>query len=169
MQHGEVSCAKRARPLSQNEIREIVMDSDSDEGEYCAPDTEEEEEPRPPLRRSSSSKPPLSPHFSASSPEDEDDVGNVAGQQPQPCQWGLSRNPPRHVVHTFTGAPNGKSIAAPPVTRESTPFSVLLLFFGEIITLLVVETNRYYQHLVDNSGDGPSPQCDVTEAEMFAF
>ena len=169
MQRGAVSRAKRARPLSQNEIREIVVDSDSDEGEYCASDTEEEEEPRPPSRRSPSSKPPTSPDFSASSSEDEDDVGNVAGQQPQPCQWGLSRNPRRRVVHTFTGAPSGKSIAAAHVTRESTPLSVLLLFVTEIITLLVVETNRYYQQFLDNSDDGPSPQRDVTEAEMFAF
>jgi hypothetical protein len=36
----------------------------------------------------------------------------------------------------------------------------LLLFFAEIITLLVMETN---------SDDGPSSQREVTEAEMFAF
>jgi hypothetical protein len=45
MQCGEVSHAKPARPLSQNEIREIVMDLDSDEGEYCASDMEEEAMP----------------------------------------------------------------------------------------------------------------------------
>jgi hypothetical protein len=38
----------------------------------------------------------------------------------------------------------------------------------EIITLLVVETNRYYHQFLDNS-DGPSPHCEVTEAEMFVF
>jgi hypothetical protein len=48
MQRGEFSHAKRARQLSQNEIRKIVKDSDSDEGECCASGTEEEEEPRPP-------------------------------------------------------------------------------------------------------------------------
>ena len=48
---------------------------------------------------------------------------------------------PEGVVHTFTGSPNGKSREAAQVTSESTPLSVLLLFFVEIINLLVVETN----------------------------
>ena len=52
---------------------------------------------------------------------------------------------------------------------ESTPLTVMLLFFAEIVTLLVVETNRYYHQFLDNCEDGPSPQRDVTEAEMFAF
>jgi hypothetical protein len=52
---------------------------------------------------------------------------------------------------------------------ESMPFTVLLLFFAEIVTLLVVETNRYYHQFLDNCEDGPSPQRDVTEADMFAF
>ena len=53
--------------------------------------------------------------------------------------------------------------------RESTPLSILLLFFAGIITLLVVETNRYHQQFLDNSDDRSSPQCEVTKAEMFAF
>ena len=49
MQHGDVSCAKRARVLSQNEIREIVMDSDSDEDKcHATQELEDEEESRPP-------------------------------------------------------------------------------------------------------------------------
>jgi len=43
------------------------------------------------------------------------------------------------------------------------------LYFIEIITLLVVETNRYYHQFLDSFEDGPSPQRDVTEAEMFSF
>jgi hypothetical protein len=83
--HPEVSCVKQARLLSQNQIQEIIMDLDSDKEKYYAPeDTADEEEPCPPLRRSSISQSP-SPDFSASSSENEDDVGNVAGQQPQPC------------------------------------------------------------------------------------
>jgi len=81
MQHGDVSCAKRARVLSRNEIREIIMDSDSDKDKYHATqESKNEEEPRPPSRWSSLSQ-PSSPDHSASSSEDEDDVGNVAGQQ----------------------------------------------------------------------------------------
>jgi hypothetical protein len=44
-----------------------------------------------------------------------------------------------------------------------------LLFFAEIVTLLVVETNRYYHQFLDNCEDRPSPQRDVAEAAMFAF
>jgi len=127
-----------------------------------------EDEPRPPSRRSSISEPPT-PDFSASSSEDEDDVGNVAGQQPQPCLWTLTPQPRRRVVHTFTGTPNGKSREAAQVTSESTPLSVLWLFFAEIITLLVVETNRYYHQFFENSDDRHSPEREVIEAEMFAF
>ena len=87
---------------------------------------------------------PPTPDFSTSSSEDEDDVGNVTGQQPQPCLWTLPPQPRRHVVHTFTEAPNGKSREGAQVTSESTPLSILLLSFTEIITLLVVETNCYY-------------------------
>jgi hypothetical protein len=82
----EILRVKRAHLLSQNQIREIVMDSDSDEEKYYASEgTEDEQEPCPPSRRSSISQ-PASPDFLASSSEDEDDVGNVAGQQPQSCQ-----------------------------------------------------------------------------------
>jgi len=49
MQRGDVSCAKRACVLSRNEIREIVMDSDSnDEKYYASQESEDEEEPLPP-------------------------------------------------------------------------------------------------------------------------
>jgi hypothetical protein len=67
------------------------------------------------------------------------------------------------------GYPTGKNSKAAHKTRQSSPLSVFLLFFEEIITLLVVETNRYYHQFLDNFEDGPAPQCDVTEAEMFAF
>ena len=75
--------------------------------------------------------------------------------------------PRRRVVHTFTGAPNEKSRKAAQVTSESTPLSVLLLFFAEIITLLVVETNRYYHQFLENSDDRLSSEREVTEAENF--
>jgi len=163
-----ISHVKRAPLLCWNEIREIVMDSDSNEEKYYVSEDTEDDEPRPPSQRSSISEPPT-PDFSASSSEDEDDVGNVAGQQPQPCLWILPPQPRRRVVHTFTGTPNGKSREAAQVTSESTLLSVLLLFFVEIITLLVVEMNRYYHRFLENSDDRHSPECEVTEAEMFAF
>jgi hypothetical protein len=87
----EIFRVKRARLLSQNQIQEIVMDTDDKEKYYPSEDTEDDE-PRPPSQQSSISQPP-SPDFSASSSEVEDDVGNVAGQQPQPCLRTLPPKP----------------------------------------------------------------------------
>ena len=168
MQRGDVSCVKQARMLSGNETQEIVMASDSDKDKYYDSEVTEDEQPRPPLRQYSTSQSP-SLDYSASSSEDEVDIGNVAGQQPQPSQWTLPPKLRRCVVQTFTGAPNGKSSEATHITPESTLLRVLLLFFAEIVTLLVVETNRYYHQFLDNFEDRPSPQRDMTEAEMFAF
>jgi len=39
----------------------------------------------------------------------------------------------------------------------------------EIITLLVVETNRYYRDHLDRIDKGPSPLTDMTEAETLVF
>ena len=88
----------RARLLSPNQIQEIVMDSDSNKEKYSASEDTEDDEPRPPSRRSSLSQPP-SPDFSTSSSEDENNVDNVAGQQPQPCLWTLPPQPPRLFFH----------------------------------------------------------------------
>ena len=55
------------------------------------------------------------------------------------------------------------------INEGTSPLSVFLLYFAEIITLLVVETNRYYQNYIDGLDDGPSPEPDVTEAKMFVF
>jgi hypothetical protein len=49
------------------------------------------------------------------------------------------------------------------------PLSVFMLYFTEIVTLLVVDTNRYYHWAMDRLDNGPSPQPDVTEAKMFVF
>ena len=153
-----------------NEKHKNVTDSDSDEAENNTSDTEDEGvEPHSLLRGSPSSEPSSSLDYSASSSDEEDTVGNVSGHQPQPLQWTLPHYPQRRVVHTFTGAPIGKSSEAAHITRESTPLSVLLLFFAEIITLLVVETNRYYHKYLDNNDEGLPPQRDVTEGEMFVF
>ena len=83
----EDSRVKRARVLSLNQIREIVMDSDSDEEKYYACEETEEEQPGPSSRRYPITQ-PASPDFSASSSsDDEEDVGNVTGQQAQEKCW----------------------------------------------------------------------------------
>jgi len=97
----EVSRVKRARVLSQNQIREIVMDSDSDEDTYYA--CEMDKKQAGPSSGRSSNTQPTSPDFSASSSEDEDNAANVAGQHPQPCLWALPPKTPRRVVHLYWG------------------------------------------------------------------
>ena len=105
MQRGLVSRVKRARVLSQNQIREIVMDMESDEGKYYAyADTEDEEKRRPLSRRCSISQSP-NPDISVSSSQMRINNGNVTGQQSQPPQWTLPRKSLRRVLHTFSGPP----------------------------------------------------------------
>jgi len=43
------------------------------------------------------------------------------------------------------------------------------MYFAEIITPLVVETNHYYHDYTDRLDNGPSPEPDITQAEMFVF
>ena len=73
----------------------------------------------------------------------------------------------QYSTHIYRG-PRGKDNEASHINDGSIPLSVFLLYFAEIITLLVVETNRCY-HYIDILHDGPSPEPDVTEAEMFVF
>ena len=111
MQHSKSSCAKRARLLSVNQIREFVMDSDSDEAQYNTSGTEDEEmEPCPPSQKSPLSQAVSSSDFSAITSEDEDVVENVASQQPQSTQWTLPPYPRMRVLHPFTGAPKGAPV-----------------------------------------------------------
>jgi hypothetical protein len=94
MERSEFSCAKRARQLSLDQIREFVMVSDSDKEQYDTSGMEDEEmEPRPPSRKSHLAQAVSSSDFSASTSEDDDVVENVASQQPQSTQWTLPPYP----------------------------------------------------------------------------
>jgi len=47
-------------------------------------------------------------------------------------------------IHTFTRGPRGKKNSeAPHINDSFSSLSVFLLYFAEIITLLVLDTNRY--------------------------
>jgi hypothetical protein len=82
-------------------------------------------------------------------------------------QWTRTSGPQRCVVHTFTGGPKGeRNSEATHINDSSSPLTVFLLYFAEIITL---ETNRYYHDHIDRLDEGPSPLPDVTEAEMLVF
>ena len=56
----------------------------------------------------------------------------------------------RHLQHDGSSLPN-----------------VFLLYFAESITLLEMETNKYYYGHLERIDDGPSPLSYVTEAEML--
>jgi len=72
-------------------------------------------------------------------------------------------------THIHRGPRGKKDNEASHINDDSSPLSVDLLYFAEIITLLVLETNRYYHDYLNKLDDGPSPDPDVTEAEMFVF
>jgi hypothetical protein len=70
----------------------------------------------------------------------------------------------------YKGGPRGKKVnEAVHITDSSSPLSVFLLFFAEVSTVLVVETNRYRHHYLDTLDNGPSPVSDVTEYETCVF
>jgi len=84
-------------------------------------------------------------------------------------QWTQPSGPETGVVRTFTEGPRGKrNSEAPHINDSSSPLNVVLLYFTEIV-MLVVETNRYYHDHLGRLDEGPSPLPDVTEAEMLVF
>jgi hypothetical protein len=72
-------------------------------------------------------------------------------------------------VNTSTRAPKGRSREASHITGESTPLSVLPLFVTEIISLLVVETNRYYQEYLYLFDNRPSAQRNIMKGTVCIF
>ena len=104
---------------------------------------------------------------SASTSEDDDHDQDQSGpgprtQRPTKSQWILLPHLQKSALHTFTGGPGGKNDSEESHINEAL-LSVFILYFAEIVTLLVVDTNRYYHWGMDR----PSPQPDVTEAKMF--
>ncbi|PNF43126.1 hypothetical protein B7P43_G18025 [Cryptotermes secundus] len=91
-------------------------------------------------------------------------------QSSSSATWGPPHQRGTRSVNTYSGGAVGlKTHEAPHVNKDSTPFSVFMLYFAEIIHLLVEETNRYYHQHIERRQDGPSPRPDVTESEMFLF
>ena len=100
----------------------------------------------------------------ASSPKSSSSISSSASDEDE------ASCPQSSVAHTYKGGPRGKKDnEVSHINDGSSSLSVFLLYFAEFITLLVVETNRYYQDYIDGLDDGPSPEPYVTEAEMFVF
>jgi len=62
-----------------------------------------------------------------------------------------------------------KKSEAPHINTDSSPLSVLILFFTEMFHLLVEHTNLYYQQHLDGQA-GPSHRLpDITLPSMMTF
>jgi len=171
---------KRRRFLQSSEIAELFLDTDSGDETVSSGASSvqgvSEGVPRvshtQPYRQTASS--PKSSSSTSSSASDEDEaVESEPGEQTQQAvtlQWTRPSCPQSSVAHTYTGAPRRKKDnEASYINDGSSPLSVFLLYFAEIITLLVVETNRYYHDYIDRLDVGTSTEPDVTEADMFVF
>lgn len=77
--------------------------------------------------------------------------------------------PRKSAVHNYIGGPRGKKIEVLCTNETSSPLSVFLLHFAEIITLLIEKINQYHHYYLDTLDDDFFPALDITEAEMFAF
>jgi len=171
---------KRPSLLQPGEISDLIFDTDSDEARLSSDVSSVEggfesvsglSQPQPYLQTASSHE--SSSSISSSASDKEDAGENGPGEQTQQTitlQWTCPSCAQSSVAHKYTGGPRGKKDnEASHINDGSSPLSVLFLYFAEIITLLVVETNRYYHDYIDRLDDGPSPEPDVTEAEMFVF
>ena len=86
-------------------------------------------------------------------------------------KWTVNTNcPTAPLVHKFTGSPSGlRQTEEAHNNKDSSPLSIFVLFFFEIIQLLVEETNRYYHQYLDTLDEERSPLPDVTVQEMCLF
>ena len=172
--------SKRRRFLQSSEIAELFLDTDGGDVTVSSDTSSVEGDPEgvpgvshtQPYRQTASS-PKSSSSISSSASDEDEAVENGPGEQTQQAvtlQWTHPSCPQSSVAHTYKGGPRGKKDnEASHINDGSSPLNVFLLYFAEIIILLVVETNRYYQDYIDGLDDGPCPEPDVTEAEMFAF
>jgi hypothetical protein len=171
--------SKRPRLLRSSEISELIFEIDSDEagmssdvssdGDGCEREPGVSQ-PQQYSETASCHEPSSSISSSASDEDTDEGVPGQQDRQPAALQWTRPSCPQRSVVHTYTGGPRGKKDnEASHINDGSSPLSIFLLYFAEIITLLVVETNRYYHDYIDRLETGPSPEPDVTEPEMFVI
>ena len=152
--------SKRRRFLQSSEIAELFLDTDSGDETVSSDASSVEGVPEgvpgvshtQPYRQTASS--PKSSSSTSSSASDEDEaLENEPGEQMQQAvalQWTRPSCPQSSAAHRYTGDPRGKkNNEASHINNGSSPLSVFLQYFAEIITLLEVETNRYYHDYID--------------------
>jgi len=102
----------------------------------------------------------------ASAQEDEPQAATSGGRSPT---WGPPQG--RNIkIHLLVGPAKGlKNSEAPHINKDSSPLAVLMLFFTEIFSLLVEQTNLYYPQHLDRQA-GPSRQLpDITLPDIMTF
>ena len=124
--------------LDEEGISEIlVADTDSESGSEASDfenDFEEEEEEKDQQQQQASA---------------EIETQAASGGLPT---WGLPQGRNTN-IHPFVGPAKGvKKSEAPHINTDSSPLSVLMLFFTEIFHLLVEQTVYYQQHLDRQAG-----------------
>ena len=66
-------------------------------------------------------------------------------------------------IHRFAGSAKGvKKSEAPHINKDSSPLSVLMLFFTEIFHMLVEQTNVYYQQHLHRQAGSSRRLPDIT-------
>jgi hypothetical protein len=161
---------RNAGSSSPDGISELMWNSESEDTEASSDSTSEDKggfQDEPGVSHLQLDRPTARGQESSSSISTSASDGFQSGSGQQ---WTRPSGPQRDVVHTFTRGQRGKrNIEALHINNSSSPLSVFLLYFAEIITLLVVETNRYYHAHLDRLDEGPSSLPDMTEAKMLCF
>ena len=146
-----MSVCKTAGFLSLNQISELVWDSQNYDAGAPGDNSSEDEggsEDEPGVSHLQPDRPTSSGQASSSSfvTSASDGFQSGSGQQ-----WTRPSGPQRGVVHTFTGGPRRKrNSEAPHINDSSSPLSVFLLYFAEIITLLVTTLTELTRDLCPN-------------------
>jgi len=136
-----------SKSLDLDEIEEVLMDEDSDE------ELEDRDEVMEPRVQSSSSE-----------NEDDPEETEVAFQT---TRAGDSSN-----FLNFTGPPSGINCsAAPDINAESSPFSIFILFFGQVFQIILTETNHYFHQYMSSraTGSTSTQPPDITIEEIYTF
>jgi hypothetical protein len=156
------SCASTSRNLRGHDI-DIILDSDSDEYDIDLDETDEEEDDltgqplNPPVggtKQGGRTNRGVHDRATNDSPDDNDITPSSRASK-DTSKWGQPTDLTNRTVHQFTGdTPGKRQNVAPHINKDSTSFSVFMLYFAHVITLLVEETNRYYHQYLSTLDDG---------------
>jgi hypothetical protein len=73
-------------------------------------------------------------------------------------------------VHTFIGQRNGlNKEAAPEITSDATPGDYFMLFFCNVLPIILLETNRYMQQAFTAANKTLPPSQEILMRYMFSF